>query len=165
MHESNVIAAWVLATHDGLVAATRGSGLDPRELAALTLVFEHDGCSVDWLCRRVDLTQSGTVRLVDRLVERGLLERGSARGRMIPLHATAAAQARLAAWREARDAAVTRAMSGMSPSERRRLVDALAGALEAQERTRPQADATCRTCTWASCGGDCPVDRSVPGAT
>lgn len=161
MHESNVIAAWALALHDSLDAAARDAGLGARELAALTLVAEHGGCSVDWLCRRVELTQSGTVRLVDRLVSQGMLERGTPRGRMVPLYATEAGEARLAAWREARDAVVACATAGLSTAERARLAAAMAASLEAQRRSRPQADATCRTCTWASCGDDCPVDRSV----
>lgn len=161
MHESNVVAAWALAVQDGLTAAARDTGLGARELAALTLVAEHGGCSVDWLCRRVELAQSGTVRLVDRLVAQGLLQRGAPRGRTIPLHATRVAEARLAAWQVARDTVVGGATAGLSAAERAGLVGALAAALEAQERSRQQADATCRTCTWSSCGQDCPVDRSV----
>ena len=42
------------------------------------------------------------------------------------------------------------------------LADGMAAALERRQRTRPEGDATCRTCTWAACGTDCPVDRSVP---
>jgi DNA-binding MarR family transcriptional regulator len=161
MHESNVIAAWALNVHDGLDVAARDTGLGARELAALTLVAEHRGCSMDWLCRRVNLTQSGTVRLVDRLVGQGMLERGAPRGRMIPLHSTRAAEARLAAWQVARDEVVAGATAGLSAAERAGLAGAMATALGAQARSRPQADATCRTCTWSSCGEDCPVDRSV----
>jgi DNA-binding MarR family transcriptional regulator len=161
MHESNVIAAWALAVHDGLDAAARASGLAARDLAALTLVREHDGCSVDWLHPRVGLTQSGTVRLVDRLVEQGMLERGAPLGRTTPLHATPAAETLLDSWQVARDDVVAGATTGLSAAERADLAAAMATTLEAQQRSRPQADATCRTCTWSSCGEDCPVDRSV----
>ena len=77
MHTGNVVAAWILAGHDRLRAAVAEVGLEPRDLAALTLVAEHDGCSADWLRGRVELTQSGTVRLVDRLARRGLVVRAA----------------------------------------------------------------------------------------
>ena len=161
MHESNVIAAWALAVHDALDRAAQEAGSGARELAALTLVAEHSGCSVDWLSRRVGLTQSGTVRLVDRLVEQGMLERGASSGRVVPLRTTQLAEARLATWRVVRDEVVSQATAGLSGAERERLAASIASALEAGQRSRPQADATCRTCTWAACGRDCPVDRSV----
>ena len=118
MHSSNVVVAWALAVHDGLDAAAGVSGLRAREVAALTLVREHDGCSVDWLHERVGLTQSGTVRLVDRLVDRELLKRGAPLGRMIPLHVTRAAETLLESWQAARDDVVAGATAGLSAAER-----------------------------------------------
>lgn len=50
-----------------LLTAKLPTGLGLRDVAALTLVASHEGCSVDWLRSRIGLTQSGTVRLVDRL--------------------------------------------------------------------------------------------------
>src|SRR4051795_11139793 len=79
MHISNVVAAYVLTVHDQLRGGMRQAELEPRELAALTLVAEHDGCSQDWLRPRVELTQSGTVRLVDRLPPPSPLPPGGAR--------------------------------------------------------------------------------------
>ncbi|GAA0907401.1 hypothetical protein [Virgisporangium aurantiacum] len=61
----------------------RSTGLDQRELSALTLIGEHEGCSVEWLHGRVDLSQSGTVRLVDR----HLVRRERSTGRGVPLRA------------------------------------------------------------------------------
>lgn len=161
MHSSNVVVAWALAVHDGLDAAAGVSGLRAREVAALTLVREHDGCSVDWLHERVGLTQSGTVRLVDRLVDRELLKRGAPLGRMIPLHVTRAAETLLESWQAARDDVVAGATAGLSAAERADLASVMAATLQAQQRSRSKADATCRTCTWSWCGDDCPVDRSV----
>ena len=161
MHGPNVVAAWALAASDRLAAAALGTGLDRRELAALTLVAEHDGCSVEWLRRRVALTQSGTVRLVDRLELKGLLSRGPATGRLVPLHVTPAGMERLEAWRICRDALVGELLAGLSDAERARVVRGMAAALQREHREREAADATCRTCTWSACGEDCPVDRSV----
>jgi hypothetical protein len=110
----------------------------------------------------VGLTQSGTVRLVDRLTARQLLRRGVSSGRGVPLHLTEAGERHLDQWRQTRDAVVGDLLAGLSESRRRELVDAMSLALTAQSRVRPEADATCRTCSWVECGQDCPVDRSVP---
>ena len=164
MHISNVVAAYVLTVHDQLRAGMQLAELDPRELAALTLVAEHDGCSLDWLRGRIELTQSGTVRLVDRLAGRDLLRRGVSTGRGVPLHVTERGAAGLERWRAERDRIVDELLSGVPAEQRSLLIDAMAGVLAGQQRRRPQADATCRTCSWDACGRDCPVDRSVPSA-
>jgi DNA-binding MarR family transcriptional regulator len=163
MHVSNVLVAWVNTVHDQLGEGMREAGLEPRDLAALTLVAQHDGCSLDWLRERVDLTQSGTVRLVDRLSGRDLLARGAPSGRSVPLHVTAAGQEVLHRWAAIRDRITGRLLADLPDEQRALLVSAMAGALQGRPRVRAQADAACRVCTWPACGTDCPVDRSVTG--
>src|SRR5688572_2820179 len=104
MHTANVVVAWIATAQDRLDDGVAELGLHPRELTALTLVRTHEGCSLEWLRARVGLTQSGTVRLVDRLAARGLLERGRSTGRGVPLRATPDADAVLARWKAVRDA-------------------------------------------------------------
>jgi DNA-binding MarR family transcriptional regulator len=164
MHASNVVSAWVIAAQDRLQATMDEAGLDARSLAALTLVHQHDGRSVEWLRRRVELTQSGTVRLVDRLVARGWLRRGPTSGRAVPLHVTSRGAARLARWARARDRSVAELLGTLPKRQQQVLIDAMAASLQAMPRARVQADATCRTCSWPDCGKDCPVDRSVSEA-
>src|SRR5947207_15829811 len=130
MHIPNVISAWVLDAHDALVdAAAREAALDPRELAALTLVSSHSGSSVDWLRGRIGLTQSGTVRLVDRLQAAGLLDRSRAGGRGVALAVTAEGADRLARWNVARERVVDDLLESIPPRERSSLATSLAGAL------------------------------------
>jgi DNA-binding MarR family transcriptional regulator len=164
MHTSNVVAAWILAGHDRLREGMRSAGVDDRELAAVTLVSTHDGCTVEWLRVRIGLTQSGTVRLVDRLSERGMLQRGPSTGRGVPLHLTPDGEQLLQEWHEVRERTVQGLLTAVPVEQRAGLVQAMATALLSEERARPQADATCRTCSWPECGQDCPVDRSVPVA-
>jgi hypothetical protein len=64
MHTGNVVVAWMLMVQDRLREEMRRLGLEQRDLAALTLVAAYAECSQDWLRPRIDLTQSGTVRLV-----------------------------------------------------------------------------------------------------
>lgn len=162
MHIGNVVAAWTFALSDQLRGEMRPLGLEQRDVEALTLVFTHDGCSVDWLRERLGLTHSGTVRLVDRLAGRELLLRGRPGGRLVPLHVTPVGQGLLQRWADGRDRVVADALSRLPEPNQEGLVAAMSAALQETPRSRPQADATCRTCTWSACGRDCPVDRSVP---
>jgi len=162
MHTSNVVAAWTLALYDRLRDEMRRLGLEQRDLEALTLVATHDGCSVDWLRARLGLTHSGTVRLVDRLAQRALLVRGRSSDRTVPLHATPAGGDLLRGWAKGRDRVVASALGGLPDDARQVLVAAMSAVLQDTPRSRTQADATCRTCTWSACGRDCPVDHSVP---
>ena len=162
MHTGNVVVAWIAAVQDRLAAEARSLGVEGRDLAALTMVAAYDGRPLDWLRPRIELTQSGTVRLVDRLAARGLLRRGASTGRGVPLHLTPAGHDLLATWGTRRDAAIDEMLATLPPSVRDGLVDGIAQALRAQPRERARADATCRGCTWPACGTDCPVDRSVP---
>jgi DNA-binding MarR family transcriptional regulator len=163
MHIGNVVVAWVTTVHDGLEVAMAELGLESRDLSALTLIAEHDGCSGDWLRTRVHLTQSGTVRLVDRLVGRNLVRRGRSTGRGVPLHVTERGAALLATWGRRRDEVVEGLLAAVPVAHRGEVVDGMAAALLGGDRPRAEADATCRRCTWVACGDDCPVDGSVTG--
>jgi DNA-binding MarR family transcriptional regulator len=164
MHTGNVVVAWTTAVQDRLGRTIRELGLDTRELSTLTLIAEHDGCSVEWLRTRIDLSQSGTVRLIDRLVARDLARRDRSTGRGVPLHVTPAGAAALDRWARVRDGMVDELLAAVPGEHRAQLVDAMAAALLGHARRRPEADATCRRCTWSACGADCPVDRSVADA-
>ncbi|GAB2677987.1 MarR family winged helix-turn-helix transcriptional regulator [Kribbella swartbergensis] len=162
MSESNIWAAWTLRSHDALsaaVAAVAPPGLGLRDLAALTLIASHDGCSADWLWNRIGLTQSGTVRLIDRLERLGYVDRARS-GRVLELSLTAAGADLLEAWNAARDQAGREVLDVLTPAERRRFTDLLATALRRTARARPEADTTCRLCNWPVCT-ECPVDESV----
>ncbi|MEU4603404.1 MarR family winged helix-turn-helix transcriptional regulator [Kribbella sp. NPDC023972] len=162
MSESNVWAAWTLRSHDALSAAltaTAPPGLTLRDLAALTLIASHDGCSADWLWNRIGLTQSGTVRLIDRLERLGYVVRAR-RGRVLELGLTTAGTELLETWNAARDQAGREVLGGLTPAERRRFNDLLATSLRRTARARSEADTTCRLCNWPVCT-ECPVDESV----
>lgn len=163
--EANVWAAWTLRSHDALTAAVAEvmpPGLGPRDLAALTLLATHDGCSADWLFARIGLTQSGTVRLIDRLERLGYVDRAR-RGRLLALGLTDSGRDLLAAWTVARDSATEEVLDALTADERRQLTELLSTALRRTPRARATADATCRFCDWPACSS-CPVDESVHGS-
>lgn len=160
MHYSNVVSAWIVEAADRLAMEAERLQLDLRDVAALTLIAAHDDCTMDWLEPRVGLSQSGTVRLVDRLEGKSFVRR-ERRGRAVALSVTAGGESRLKAWSSARDAAVDELLSGLDADERKALTESLAGSLAARPRPRLAADRACRTCLWPACGDDCPVDQSV----
>ncbi len=161
MHSSNAWAAFTAASNDELGDALP-PGLGLRDVEALTLVDTHPGCSVEWLRHRVGLTQSGTVRLVDRLQRLDLVRRDPTTGRERALTVTRSGSKALRSWHAGREAAMQAVLGGLSGAERRQLLGLLGRALTSAPRERPQADRTCRTCEWARCGRTCPVDASVP---
>lgn len=126
------------------------------------LVANHRGCSGDWLHRRLGITQSGTVRLLDRLERMGLIARERARGRrQVALCLTRTGEARLDRGLRARAAALETLMAPLSASEQTQLVTLIAKALAGGRRRRRDADVACRLCDWDACRPNCPLDASV----
>jgi DNA-binding MarR family transcriptional regulator len=166
MHTNlNAAAAWALSTADAMAAGYARAGLAEREVAALVLISSHAGVGVDWLYSRLGLTQSGTVRLVDRLAAAGLVARGTPGGRRgIPLTLTATGRERLEQALAGRAGALATATAALRPDEQELLAGLLAKALAGRPRDRAEADVACRLCDWPGCPRPCPVDASVPGA-
>ena len=159
MHMSNVISAWVAQAVDALERAVP-QDVSLREVEALTLVSNHPGCSGEWLRARLGLSQSGTVRAVDRLQDLGYVVRARS-GRVVALRTTAKGERLLRQWHEARSGAIEDLVGGLSGPEQKRLVRLLGRALTRHPRERHEADRACRTCEWPLCEPACPVDASV----
>lgn len=165
MHTSavNTFSAWLVLAGDVTEGDTlEVTGLPERGLAALVLVANHRGCSVDWLGRRLGVTQSGTVRLLDRLQRMGLVARERTAGRrQVALRLTGAGKGRLGRGLQARSAALEKLLAPLSASEQAQLTSLIAKALAGGRRRRKDADVACRLCDWRACRPDCPLDASV----
>jgi DNA-binding MarR family transcriptional regulator len=161
MHTANTLAAWGLATHDALQAASESAGIGLREASALTLVDAYPDPTVEWLRTRIGLSQPGTVRLVDRLVVARMITRSARQGRSVMLSLTPTGRATLRRWIQQRDSALAAVTDGLNARDVAGLSALLAKSLRATNRARAEADTTCRTCDWPACGEDCPVDLSV----
>jgi len=163
-------------TSMAMVDAARLDGAAPAALVAL-LDFTPGG-SVDTLSRVVGLTHSGTVRLVARLVEAGLVERTTgddARTVLVTLTRRGRALARKV--RDRRGAEVTASLAGLSDAERDRLLrscELLVANLTRRRLdqraagARPPGGALCRMCDFGACRrrqGGCPAAQTVAQAT
>lgn len=160
---TNAVAAVSLLIADRVaVSGSAAAGVSQREWAALVLVATHPGCSLTWLFQRLGLTQSGAVRLVDRLVEEELLDRAPrSGGREVALTVTADGRDRLDRGAAARSAAVDTVTEHLTPGQQTTLAELADTMLRAGSRQRREADIACRWCDWSRCEPDCPVDASV----
>lgn len=178
-HAANALGALSLAVADRMNTAVEAvAALGPSGPAALVAVHEFlDGGSVAQLSSVLGLSHSGAVRLVDRLVAEGLVERvGAQDGRAVSVVLTQGGRRTAERILQAREKALASALSALSGDE----IDNLAAALDtmlaavtlarAEERSartndndRPQPW-LCRLCDFAACGrseGNCPVDHVV----
>jgi DNA-binding MarR family transcriptional regulator len=160
-----LLATQALAVVDRMREATKAAiaqeGSGP---AALVHLGAHPGGSVADLERVVGLTQTGTSRLVDRLVEAGLVERRrgkDARTHMLSLtNAGSAAAARVL---EGRAKAVAPLIEHLTPSERIDLERLLGRIVERLAHDRRGALTVCRLCDRTACcsGPGCPLDHTT----
>jgi DNA-binding MarR family transcriptional regulator len=159
----NVITAWSLTVADLLAETDRRVGLPGREAAAIILIDARPGCNVNRLRQRLGLTHSGTVRLLDRLADRDLIQRCS-HGREVALVLTTTGQDALHRLRDAHEQAVAGLLEPLSATDQQQLTALMGAVLRAHNRNRIEADSTCRLCLWNECAIDCPVDESVTGS-
>lgn len=160
---ANVLGALALAVADRL-----GDALGHSQSAAAALVALDqflDGPSVDRLAQVVGLSQSGAVRLVDRLEGDGYVRRapaGDARSRAVRLTAPGRQAARRVEQR--RMALLGDVLSPLGEDERRAFAELAGRLLVGMMREPGAARWTCRLCDMGSCGrpkGNCPLEREA----
>jgi DNA-binding MarR family transcriptional regulator len=177
-HLTNVLGALALALADGMRDATEAaggmSGAAPAALVALHQFL--GGRTTGDLAQATGLTHSGAVRLVDRLVDAGLVERRPGRdGRSLAIVLTAPGRALSDEITEARAQAVAAALDGLGADERGQLaalVDTLLATVTARRLAARHQGAPagwlCRLCDFASCGrprGECPAANAARAET
>lgn len=141
-----------------LSAAGQGGGAP----AALIQLARHPDLSVDELRRRLGLTHSGAVRLLDRLVERSLVvrRRCATDGRSTRLTLTPAGTLLAASVSTARTATLAEAMRALDAAERATLEPLLDRLLLAMPTSADHAHLICRLCEVRDCPPQrCPVEQ------
>lgn len=164
---ANLLGALALAITERTLAALHdeapAAGTDAMALVALRNYA--DGAPLDTLRSGLGLSQPGTVRLVDRLEARGLVERrrSATDGRARAVHLTATGGRAVDAALAARERVAGQALDALPDDDRERLSGLLETLLAAQTTDRTSARRICRLCDGAACGhpGRCPVTRAV----
>ena len=163
-HLLNLIGAFVTSVDDELRQAleheARAGGATPAALVALD-TWPHR--SLGFLARVLGLTHPGAVRLVERLVAEGLVDkRSGADRRTASLRLTAGGRALVRKARASRYRVLTRFAGDLSAADARALERILDRLLRSGSRTRIQAQRACRLCDHSVCRGDaCPIGVSA----
>jgi MarR family transcriptional regulator, negative regulator of the multidrug operon emrRAB len=131
--------------------------------AALNTVGFFPGESISVLSKTLKLSHSATVRLVDGLAGKGLLERRKGRdGRSVVLSLTRTGKRAFDRLREKRRKAIAEIIDVLSTNEQTQLTRLSEKLLDRLTRDRASGDFICRFCEIESCPQDrCPVHRKV----
>ena len=157
-YDVNVIGALGVAIGDRLARAG-ATGTAAEALVALS--GDGVGTTIDGLARRVGLSHSGAVRLVERLVREDKAQRS--RGldqRTAALALTPEGYRSLRRILARRELELDALLAELSVDERRKLVESAELLLHRLGETEGDAERICRLCDRDSCGhsrGNCPV--------
>ena len=162
----NIVGSLAVALSDAVQsAAAEASGHTAAGPAALTALRIHRGCSVDRLAGVLGLTHSGTVRLVDRLEDDGLVRRGQGQdARVVTLELTAKGAKRASRVAAGRAAAVEGFLGELDAGERRTLLRLVEKMVVSGMVDWGQVQHRCRLCDLEAChaGGEpCPLDAHM----
>lgn len=160
MRDLNVIGAFALALADDLTGAMQDLA-DGNEsaCAALVVIGQESGLSVDRLSRILELSQPGTVRLVDRLATARLVERKTGIDRRsVALRLTEAGKRQVKSLLVGRQHALLQALRGLDDWERSTLTAIAAKVLRGLEHSQVECDRRCRLCDDTCCPDEtCPM--------
>jgi DNA-binding MarR family transcriptional regulator len=144
-------------------AATPVVGQAGAAASALITIAAHPGRSIEALRAPLGLSQPGAVRLVERLVTQGWVERAGPGGRRgFELRLTPEGEAVLHDLLAARRAALAGLLDPLSDRERGQLARLLEKLLAARTDDRADLERLCRLCEWRICRR-CPVARAARG--
>ncbi len=160
---ANLLGAAVLGLHDELrTAVERSSGHSGETPSAIVAIGHQPGLSNDRLSQLLGLTHTGTVRLIDRLVADGLVERREAPHdrRGVALYLTPDGEALRGAILSAREAAMVPVLARLNKDERKTLARLLGKMLKTVSRDDTHKLRICRLCDGPACG-KCPIRVAV----
>ncbi len=159
----NLLGALVLTLGDRIREETEGVlGHSGGAAAALAAIAQQPGGTVEDLRRAIGRSHPAAVRIVDRLVELGLVDRRpSGRGPAVALTATAAGRERAREVLAVRRRVICETMPDLAPAEAATLTAILERALE-KAAELPRGVTVCRLCDKGRCRRDaCPVVREL----
>lgn len=155
-----MIGALVLSMHDKITRNTRQElDMAGEAAAALVVVGNNVDLSVEALSKSLMLSHSGTVRLVDKLENQGLVERNRSSDdtRSVALSLTASGRRRKSAILKARTGAINMALDALTTSEQEALLR-IAEKMLFAVTIKDLSESMCRLCEEQVCPQDrCPI--------
>lgn len=160
-HTSNILGALSLLIQDRVESAWE-SELDfsPMAAAALVQIENEAGSSIEQVARRIGLTHSATVRVIEKLAERGLVEKDRAckDARAQSLKLTGAGKRTGQQLHAARNRVTDDLLAGLDPAQREALRAVVRAILHQAVVPGREADVTCRVCDERRCRPEiCPI--------
>lgn len=160
-HTANILGTLSVLIQDRVESAWQSAlDLSPMAAAAIVQTEGNPGCSIEQVATRIGLSHSATVRVIDKLVERGLIEKDRARkdARQQSL-ALGKAGKRLAQQLHAIRNDVTDALlAGMDEGQVAALHQAVCRILGQAVTSAREGDVVCRVCDEQRCRPEiCPI--------
>ncbi len=160
-HTANILGALSVLIQDRVERSWQTAlDLSPMAVAALVQIDSEPGSSIEQVAGRIGLTHSATVRIIDKLAERGLVEKDRARkdARAQSLKLTRSGKGTAQQLHAARNQVTDELLASLTPAQRQALQDAVATILHQTVEPGREADVTCRVCDERRCTPDiCPI--------
>jgi DNA-binding MarR family transcriptional regulator len=160
-HTANILGALAVLIQDRVEGLWQSAlDLSPMAAAALVQIDNEPGSSIEAVAGRIGLTHSATVRVIDKLVERGLVEKDRARKDARAQSLTLSKPGKRVAQQlhEARNQVTDDLLAGLAPEQRRALEQGISAILYRCVEPGREADVTCRVCDDRRCSPDiCPI--------
>ena len=156
----NLLGAAALEAAGALAAVHDAVGESGAAAAARVTIGANPGRSIESLRGPIGLSQPGSVRLVERLVRAGWVDRTGSRGRRgFELRLTEAGERIVHDLLGRRRAALAELVEPLDEGERELLTGLLEKVLAARTRSRDDLERLCRLCEREVCAR-CPVARA-----
>ena len=170
MHDprsGNLFGTFIVAAHDRLLQDLADqSPLAPQTAAALVVIRHNPGEAIHFLSAALELTHSGTVRVVDTLCAAGLVLRvPGVRGdaRVVSLKLTDAGEREVQRVLAIRRRYVEKLLASLTREETAGLTKVVERLLAQLTVSQPQSDHMCRFCEEDVCPQDrCPITLAIP---
>lgn len=153
LRDLNIIGAFALALADDFKATMEDlAEANESACAALIVIGQESGLSLDRLSKILQLSQPGTVRLVDRLAGAKLVERKvGADRRAVALRLTEAGRRQVKSLHIGRQHALAQSLRGLDDWERSTLTAIAGKVLRSLDRSQLACDRRCRLCDVEAC--------------
>jgi len=160
-HTANILGALAVLIQDRVEGMWQSAlDLSPMAAAALVQIDNEPGSSIEAVAGRIGLTHSATVRVVDKLAERGLVEKDRARKDARAQSLTLSKPGKRVAQQlhEARNQVTDDLLAGLAPAQRQALEQGISAILYRCVEPGREADVTCRVCDDRRCSPEiCPI--------
>lgn len=160
-HTANILGTLSVLIQDRVEGAWQSElDLSPMAAAAVLQTESAPGCSIEQVATRIGLSHSATVRVIDKLVERGLIEKDRARkdARQQSLSLSKPGKRLAEQLHAVRNDVTDSLLAGLDPGQVTALHQAVCRILNKAVTTNQEGDVVCRVCDERRCTPEiCPI--------